>query len=212
MIRFVFFLLVYISTLGHVSAQINEKELLQFSGVVVTGDSLMPVPFTNIIIKNTFRGTMSDFYGFFSFVAAKGDTIMFSNVGYKIAEFVIPDSLPNDRYSLIQVLYRDTILLPEALILPWPTKEQFKQAFVALELPNDDLKRAEKNLALAQEREEKYPMGMDGSMNFRNLMQTKQSQLYTAGQYPVNNLLNPIAWAKFIEAWRDGKFKRKDDE
>ncbi|HNQ13079.1 MAG TPA: carboxypeptidase-like regulatory domain-containing protein [Bacteroidia bacterium] len=193
-------------------AQKDESELLQFSGVVVTGDSLMPVPYTNIIIKNTFRGTMSDFYGFFSFVAAKGDTILFSNVGYKRTEFIIPDSLPADRYSLIQVLYRDTILLPEALILPWPTKEQFKQAFVALQLPNDDLKRAEKNLALAQAKEELYPMGMDGSMNFRNLMQNRQSQLYTAGQYPVNNLLNPIAWAKFIEAWREGKFKRKDTE
>ena len=37
----------------------------------------------------------------------------------------------------------------------------------------------------------------------------KRQKVYTAGQYPVNNLLNPIAWAQFIDAWRQGKFKKK---
>jgi hypothetical protein len=42
-------------------------------------------------------------------------------------------------------------------------------------------------------------------------LQQKQSKLYSAGQYPQNNLFNPIAWAAFIKAWKDGSLKKKDE-
>ena len=51
---------------NHKSQIYNDIDLIQFSGVIVTRDSLKPVPFTNIFIKNSHRGTMTDFYGFFS--------------------------------------------------------------------------------------------------------------------------------------------------
>ena len=80
-----------------------------------------------------------------------------------------------------------------------------------LKIPDDDLERAKKNLARAEMQVLYENMPMDGSMNFRNQMQAQQSKLYYAGgQLPPNNLLNPIAWAKFIEAWQNGDYKRKD--
>ena len=185
-------------------------DLIQFSGVVVSSDSLQPIAFTNVIIENSNRGTISDYYGFFSIVAQKKDTIIFSAVGYKKNKFIIPDTLTVNRYSLIQVMSYDTIMLSETVIYPWPTLEQFKQAFMKVEIPDDDLERAKKNLALSEMKERYMNMPMDGSMNFKNLMDNKTSRLYYAGQYPPNNLLNPIAWAKFIQAWREGKFKRKN--
>ena len=51
------------------------EDLVQFTGVVVTGDSLKPVPYTHIIDRTRNRGTISDYYGYFSFVAQRGDTI-----------------------------------------------------------------------------------------------------------------------------------------
>ena len=186
----------------------NEKrELIQFSGVIVTGDSLNKVPYVNIIITNSNRGTISDFFGYFSFVAQEQDTIQFSAVGFKKAQFVIPDSLSINRYSLIQLMVRDTILLPETFIYPWPTKEQFRQAFMNLNIPDDDLERAKKNLELAEMRERYKATGMDASMNFTNAMQEQSSKLYYAGQDPPIGLLNPIAWVKFIEAWKKGELK-----
>lgn len=185
-------------------------DLIQFSGVVVSSDSLQPIAFTNVIIENSNRGTIGDYYGFFSIVAQKKDTIIFSAVGYKKNKFIIPDTLTVNRYSLIQVMSYDTIMLSETVIYPWPTLEQFKQAFMKVEIPDDDLERAKKNLALSEMKERYMNMPMDGSMNFKNLMDNKTSRLYYAGQYPPNNLLNPIAWAKFIQAWREGKFKRKN--
>ncbi|MCK6650110.1 MAG: carboxypeptidase-like regulatory domain-containing protein, partial [Bacteroidia bacterium] len=41
------------------------RKLVQFTGIVVEGDSLKPVPYTSIIIKNTNRGTISDYFGYF---------------------------------------------------------------------------------------------------------------------------------------------------
>ena len=193
-----------LSNLNPGSAQDVTDNLLQFSGIIVTGDSLKPVPYANILIKNTHRGTTSDFFGYFSFVAQMGDTVLFSHVGFKRNRFIIPDSLSTNRYSLIQVLITDTVVLSETYIYPWPTKEQFKMAFMNLNIPDDDLERAKKNLQLMEMHERFKSMGMDGSQNFKNYMQEQTSRLYYAGQYPPTNLLNPIAWSKFIEAWKNG--------
>lgn len=203
----IFYLLCSIAAIS----QRNDRDLIQFSGVVVTQDSLEALPFASILIKNTGRGTLTDFYGFFSFVAQKKDTIEISSVGYRRAIFIIPDTLSVNRYSLIQALSSDTIMLTEAVIYPWPTAEQFKQAFLNVEIPEDDYDRAKKNLALSEMKERARNLGMDAGMNYRNFIENKTSQLYYAGQYPSNNLLNPIAWAKFIQAWREGKFRKKND-
>lgn len=188
----------------------RDRGLIQFSGVVVDGDSLKPLPFTSIVIRNSNRGTISDYFGYFSFVAQKGDTIDFSAIGFKTSTFIIPDTLNTNKYSLIQVLRADTIFLQETVIYPWPTKEQFREAFLRLEIPDDELEKARKNLAQAEMSDHMKGIAMDGSMNYRYQMQQQQSKLYYAGQLPPNNLLNPIAWAKFIQAWKNGEFKRKD--
>lgn len=189
-------------------SQSNPRKLIQFSGVVITGDSLRPVPFANIVIRNKYRGTITDFYGFFSFVAREGDTLDFSSIGYKTASFIIPDTLNINRYSLIQVLNTDTIYLSETLIYPWPTPAQFKHVFLNIVVPEDDMDRALRNLNQMAMREMMLNMPMDGSMNFKNQMQRQSSKLYYAGQLPPNNLLNPFAWAQFIKAWKEGKFKQ----
>ncbi|MCX6291965.1 MAG: carboxypeptidase-like regulatory domain-containing protein [Bacteroidetes bacterium] len=208
-----YFLLLVLVTLMLAKSdgqKLQKNDLVQFSGVVVTGDSLRPVPFASIMIKSTFRGTISDYYGFFSFVARMRDTVEFSALGFKKTTFIIPDTLTDNRCSLIQILKGDTINLPEARVFPWPSKEQFKEAFLTLHIPDDDMERAKKNL-------DPYKMiflaentPMDGSMNFRNQMQQQSSRLYYSGQLPPNNLLNPIAWAKFIQAWQDGAFKSRE--
>lgn len=186
----------------------TDRELIQFSGVVVD-DSLRPIPFTSVMIKNQLRGTVADYYGFFSFVAKEKDTIEFSSIGFKKAYFVIPDSLTTNKYSLIQVLRRDTVYLKETVIYPWPTKEQFKDAFLRLEVPDDDLARAHRNLDQQVMTERYAGMGNDASMAYKSSTHSQNSRLYYAGQYPPNNLLNPIAWSKFLKAWKKGDLKRK---
>ena len=161
------------------------------------------------MIQNTHRGTISDYYGYFSFVAEVNDTILFSSIGYKDAQFIIPDTLPSFRYSIIQLLQPDTVVLPEATVYPWPTKEQFKQAFLNAYVPDDDLARAQKNLDPRTMEALMASMQMGPSGNFKYQMQEYQTIIYYSGQAPPLNILNPLAWAKFIQAWKDGDFKQE---
>ena len=191
------------------------NDLVQFSGVVVTADSLRPVPFANIAVSQTGRGTTSDYWGFFSIVVHKNDLISFSAVGYKPGLFRIPDTLRENRYSLIQVMSSDTIMLTETVIYPWPSKEQFRHAFLTLKIPDDDIEIARRNLAYMEMREiygrnydpERY--GYTAGQSYRNYASNQADKLYYNGQTMPNNLLNPIAWAKFIQAWKRGDFKKK---
>jgi len=188
---------------------LQSQNVIQFSGIIVTGDSLQPVPYTSIAVKNTHRGTMSDYFGFFSLVAQEKDTVQFTSIGFKEAQFVIPDSLTESKYSLIQILMPDTITLPEATVYPWPSREEFKEAFLALDITQSELKNGMRNLNSAQMIALAENMAADGSENFKFQMQQDATRLYTAGQAPQNNLLNPLAWSEFIRAWRNGAFKKK---
>ena len=193
----------------HLSAQ-NERQqpnLVQFSGVVVT-DSLLPVPFTNILVKNTYRGTMSDVYGYFSFVAQEGDTILFSAVGFQRSQYVIPQDLGDSKYSMIHVMGRDTVQLRELAVYPWPSKEQFREAFLNLELPDDDHQLAMKNMSPAEMLQRMENLPPDAYQSFQYQMAMDHTRLYHSGGAPSINLFNPIAWAQFLQAWQNGDFSK----
>jgi CarboxypepD_reg-like domain len=207
----ILFLFISLSSYSQISPNQHNDGVIQLTGAIVETDSLKPMPFVHITVKNSRIGTISDFYGFFSFVAHKGDTIMFSSVGYHRNEFIIPDTLSKLNYSIIHLMTKDTFILDEVTIYPWPTREQFKQAFMALKLPDDDIERAKKNLdpkvmmAIAEN------IPIDGSTTYKYQLQNRYTQLYEAGGYPSIRLLDPIAWSKFIKAWQDGDFKKKEN-
>lgn len=203
------FLLLMMAFATSVKSQITDSAYIQFSGVVVTDDSLSPIPFVSITINGTYRGTLSDLGGFFSIAARKRETITFSCMGYKNVVYHVPDTLTKERYTLIQIMRPDTLFLNETFIYPWPTYEQFKNAFVKADIPDDDMERARKNIEEIEKRIVTEFVPMDGSMNYRNIVGRYTDKLYYNGQMPPNNLLNPIAWAKFIKAWKEGKFKTK---
>ncbi len=186
------------------------RKVIQFSGLVVTGDSLAPVPFTNVWVKNTRRGTITDFQGFFSITVREKDTLQFTAIGFKDVIYAVPDTLTATRYSTIQLMTRDTINLPETVIYPWPTREQFRYAFLNTEIPDDDLDRAMRNLERAEMRERFEKMPLDGYSNFRHMNREYGERLYYAGQRPPMKIFDPLAWAKFFQAWREGRFRRSD--
>jgi hypothetical protein len=202
-------LMLLVTSAAH-SQQADDGFLVQFSGVTITADSLNPVPYAHIVVKNSPRGTVSDSYGYFSFVAHIGDTVLFDALGYKPATFIIPDTITKQRYSLIQLMTSDTLTLPAAFIFPWPTYEEFKQAFINLNIPDDDLEIARKNLSGEKISMYAAQMPMDGTMNYNNYIQNQTSKLYYFGQQQPFSIFNPFAWAQFIKAWKEGKFKPKD--
>lgn len=190
-------------------SQVDNENLIQFSGLIMTSDSLEAVPNVNIYQKNTGRGTVSNYQGFFSLVAQKGDTIIFSSVGFEQETYIVPRNLEGNKYSVIQLMTRDTINLAETIIYPWPTPEQFKEAFLSLDIPDDDLERARKNLEREKLREIGLAMNKDADETVDYYQREEASKYYYYGQVPPMNIFNPFAWGKFIEAWKRGDFKNQ---
>ena len=188
-----------------------DSNLIQFSGMILDGSSqeLFPVPYTNIYIKQAGRGTYSDFNGFFSIVVEKGDNVVFSAVGYRTIEIEIPDTLTDDRYSLVQLMSRDTINLPETVVFPWPSREHFKLEFLAMDVSKEMQERAIENLAQETLERGRELVQLDGNEHADFYLRQQARQYYHIGQAPPMNIFNPIAWKKFFDAWKRGDFKKK---
>lgn len=190
-------------------AKSNSGNLIQFSGVVVDQDSLSPIPLVSILIKGTGRGTLSNFSGFFSLVLSAGDELEFSSLTHQTRKYKIPDTLREKHYYAIQVLTKDTVQLDQVDVYPWPTKEDFKRAFLALDLHETDADRAARNLESENNTYLERNQPASSRENYQYVMQAYYTKLYTMGQQPSISLLNPVAWASFIDSWRKGKLTDK---
>ncbi len=208
---FVLLLLSFTVTLSaqtQPTSTVVPEKYLQISGVVLD-DSLQPLPFVSIMLKGTRSGTVSDYYGFFTIVARPGDEMQFFSINHKNKSYNLSDTLTGKHYSIIQILTKDTIQLAQVNVFPWPSKEQFKRAILNLDLSDTDIERAYKNMDNEDVRASIKGGSMDAAANYRVKMQQQYTRLYQAGQYPSVSLLNPVAWAQFIDAWRKGKLKIK---
>lgn len=210
----VFLITVVILCLGltsQVAAQNPDTAVVQFSGVVITdeGGRIEPLPYVNVYIQATKRGTFTGSDGFFSLVGRKGEVVIFSSVGYRDIEYVIPDSLSADRYSMVQIMTRDTILLPETFIYPWPSREHFKLEFLAMDVSNELEDRAAENLSDKALAQMMIYLPSDGDENADFYLRQQAESYYYAGQVRPMQILNAFAWKQFIDALKRGDFKRK---
>ena len=208
-ISLLLFLLVVVikNSAQNQNSKSNYNSLIQFSGIVLDQDSLTPIPFVAVMIKGTYRGTKTDYYGFFNLVVNPGDEIEFLSLVHKTRSYKIADSLKQKYYYAIQVLTKDTVKLDEVAVFPWPSRDDFKRAFLALDLKDTDVDRADRNLTREDLTYMERNATASASENYKYVMQSIYTKVYTSGQQPSISLLNPVAWAQFIKAWRDGKFK-----
>lgn len=209
-------LIFFFVTLMSVSAQTKteEDQVVQFSGVVVTEENgeIVPLGYTNIGVKGTSRGTSTEYDGFFSLAVKEGETMVFSRIGYQTAELLIPDTLTHKFYSVYQAMSRDTVWLPEAVIYPWPSREHFKIEFLAMNVKDELKERAMENLDAYTLAEMRETLPGDGRESGSLVLRQNAEANYSTGQFKPMNILNPLAWKKFIDAWKKGDFKKKKKE
>ncbi len=195
---------------AHTQAQNNNKKIIQLSGLVVTTDSLVGIPFVAIFNKTDKRGVFSREDGFFSFVAREGDSILFTSVGYSPHIYVLPSNLDKDKLTIVQLMSRDNEYLDTIFILPRMSREEFRDRFVNGDYADDQIAIANKNLNKQRMSEIGEHMAMDGNENGDYFMKKEQQRFYYGRQVPTTiTQVNPLAWYKFIQAWRNGDFKKK---
>jgi len=186
---------------------------IQFSGRVVTeiDNKLDPLPYTNIAVKGTPRGTSTNIDGFYSLVVLPGETVLFSRLGFELVEYLIPSDLSQNTHSKIVVMKQDTLFLPGVDIYPWPDPDFFKIEFLALEVNEELAEIAQQNLSPEKMARLRDILPADGrEVSGIELRQLSQAYYYE-GQLKPQNIFNPLSWKKFIDAIKRGDFKKKDD-
>lgn len=187
----------------------DEVKVVQFSGRVI-GENGSNLIYTNIAVKGTSRGTVSDIDGFFSLPVRVNETIQFSRIGYILKEVTLPQDLKNNFFSQDVVLEKDTLFLPETFIYPWPDKDFFEIEFLALEVENYLEDIASENLAPEKMEILRQVLPVDGGEVSKIELQQTARAYYSTGQFKPQNIFNPISWKKFIDAIRRGDFKKKE--
>jgi hypothetical protein len=201
------FSLIRAQSPGTATTTPKKKTYLQLSGVVLDQDSLTPIPFVSIMVNDKGKA-VSDYYGFFTVVVSPGDVCQFLSVTHKTRFYKVDDTCSLKHYYAIQVLTKDTIQLANVDVYPWPSKDEFKRAFLQLDLAATDYDRADKNLNQSTLTYIERNMTVSGLEAYQNSRQNYYTKVYTAGQQPQIQLMNPIAWAQFIDSWR--KKNKKD--
>jgi hypothetical protein len=201
------FLTLLVTLLSSSGTQAQKRDPIQISGII-RDESREPLPYAHIIVVNAGKGSIADKRGRYSFIVYPNDTLIFSSLGHERKQVVVPEDLDVIHYSMDVQLDRVPFEIEEVTVFPWATYEQFSEAFIALDLPEDDYDRAIANIALIQTWMEMEGLAPDPAASFRYAMHQHHYRSMYAGQ-PPNNLLNPFAWGQFIQAIREGRFQRR---
>ena len=188
---------------------VDTSTMMQLSGVIVSDVDLEPIPYVTVYDKSIRRGVIADFYGFFSLVTFPGDTLFFSSPGHNTSSFIVPDTLEENRYSIIHMLTKNLQNLPEITVYPWPSKDQFAQYFLNMKPYDDAMRRAQRELSGESLAFVSARIDTDASLAYGYSQNQRNTKLYTNGQLPVNNLLNPYSCEKLISDWKEGKLSRQ---
>lgn len=186
-------LYVLLFILSHINVLCQHIKPVAISGVILDVENQAPIPSVNIQIKGTVFGTSSDLNGHFTIIMQRSDTLVFSSIGYEKSYFNFDPNLQKDRYTLIQLMKKDTLQLEEVVIFPWPDWDDFERAF--LKSPN--MKQPDRNLEVKKKLE--FISKEEYETNKFMYDQMRYQRLYDLnGIIPPNNFLNPVNWTNFI--------------
>lgn len=208
-LRYLLLAAIILPAIAKAQFETARDSVVQLYGVIMTADSLVGIPAVSVAIKGQNRGTITNNDGVFSIVVLKGDEIEFTHVSYKPKTITIPRSLEGNQYSVIQLMVADTVYLPATILRPRPTPEQFARDFVNAKVPDDNIEIARKNTDAATRRALMKITPGDGGEATRMQFNKIANRATYQGQTPPMNILNPAAWADFIQAWKRGDFKNK---
>lgn len=199
----VFFLL----SLTAFGQTVEDERYVQVNGII-TDESFRPVQGVAVVSKRLKRGTLSERTGIYSITSTPGDTIFFRALGYKRYHTIIPVTFTERHAEVDITLEIDTIQIKEVNIMPWKNYSEFIKDMTKQQPVDPIIENMNDNLAsiyVAVSRQSGSKASPEAG--YRYAMEQNFSAMATRGQYPINNLLNPFAWSKFIKGVKNGLFK-----
>ena len=184
------------------------RRIVQFTGIVTQGDSLFGIDGAAVYVPKVARGTITNEYGYFSLPVLAGDSVIVRALGFKTRLIVIALEYQQEGYSAIVRMEEDATILPEVRVFPYTTEKLFKEAFLALNLPERALTAPEKSLNEETLRRIYQSMPSSAAANARQTFALEQNYIQRRTMLPAISLLDPFAWARFIKDVKSGALKR----
>jgi hypothetical protein len=192
------------------NAQDRERKVIQLSGIILNADSTDAVPGVNIYVPKKGRGTSSGRYGYFSMPVLEGDSVVFSFIGLKRQTFKVPNTVEDDKISLILTMQVDEISLAEIEVMPYPTEDEFKKQVLAMNYEAPMAIDTRGNMSSETLLRWAGEMPASANENWRYFQQGQILQIQDRyGPRPFT-LMDPFAWSKFIQSIKRGDLKKKD--
>lgn len=187
----------------------GEQKYITFSGFVIDSKTDEPLPGAYIINQRAGRGTLTNSKGYFILDVFPSDSIVFSYLGFKKQYHIIPRKAELN-YSAVVELNEDAKMLKEVKVYPFRTEEEFKNALIAMTLPDaKDREILEKNYGRENIARSVAMQGMGSGANYRYAMDQQLMAIQSRGQITTNPFLNPMAWMSFINSVKKGSFRDK---
>jgi hypothetical protein len=211
--QFIRFLgILSLSMLSWTAFSQGQDKTVLFQGRVVASSNSEFLPLAYIFNPQAGRGALSDNFGQVDMYVFPGDSLVISYIGYKKKYYIVP----RDTELVHQVIIpmeEMTTMLREVKIFPHSSEEEFKQAFLAMQLRDaQQRENARNNLEQSKLNVFALQAGMGASSNFRNFSDMMISSQANKSFFnsPMLALTNPFAWISFIKSVKNGDLKRKD--
>jgi hypothetical protein len=206
--RFLYSAVFLIIPLSSVYSQsVGPEKFVQLSGII-TDVTFNPVQGVAVISKKMHRASVSEISGIYTITSTPGDTIFFRAMGFKKYHTIIPVDYSEKHCLADIVLEIDTIQIEPVTILPWKNYTEFIKD-ITKEKPIDPIiENMNENMAsIYVAINNQIGVKISPETGYRYAMEQNFSAMATRGQYPINNLLNPFAWAKFVTGVKNGLLK-----
>jgi len=191
--------------------QKESSHVVQITGIVVTGDSMFGLGNAHIYNSITGIGTTSNQLGYFAIATKTGDSLTVRSLGYQKETFAVPND-SGDIVSLVIELSPDTLVLPMVTVHKFPSEKIFKEAFLAISVPDGRYNSMTENLNTQILRTMLATQELDASIShqyFMNLQTQHYQNSITTSTIP---LTDPFAWSRFFKDLKREKEKKKKRE
>lgn len=211
MIRSAYTIFFFLLPLCILTGQNQEPErFFQVSGIITDEDknTLSNVGVVSLKLR---RGALSGKNGIYSITSTPGDTIFFRALGFKRKLLIMPSDFEGRHFNLDITLSLDTIPIENVVVMPWKNYSDFIRDMTEPSPVSPEIEYMNKNIeSVAEAVSSLKGVKITPEAGYRYAMQQNFNMTATRNQYPVNNLLNPFAWAKFISGIKEGLFKNQD--
>jgi hypothetical protein len=113
-----------------------DAQQINLFGAVYSSQDSVALAAVHIINVTKQNATTSDEKGYFSLDVSPDDKLMFTSIGYESYSLTIPAET-KENLSLIVYLKQVDYQIDTVNILPYPNKDQFRHAFMNLNLPEE---------------------------------------------------------------------------